>query len=347
MDNEQDSLINEEISYYSTTSIFGSFGVGVKEMQSPKYIHISFTPLSSNQKISFSNTIMIPSITTESSMETKIHNEKSKISLQRDKTKLKTESSKDEINNISLEKQEIKIIIKNDINKNEDNSNEIDSSNQVENRINNNLETNPFFFGNINYTANINKFQDNNSEIEEKKLRKILNKNKTQRKHSCEIINKNKIKNKIKRMKSSDITKIKQEINQEKEERGKKHRKTMIKFKTSPKKTDVIHKEYKSDKNLIIRNYKLSPNHRTREKTIFNKPSFFKDKNIKTYKITLFNKNSPKKPKTKDNIKGIKYKGMSHKFLLMGLEYKEKEDKIENITNYNSFKKKYQKNIQI
>ena len=80
MDNERDSLINEEISYYSTTSIFGSFGVGVKEMQSPKYIHISFTPLSSNQKISFSDTIMIPSITNESSMETKIHNEKSKIS---------------------------------------------------------------------------------------------------------------------------------------------------------------------------------------------------------------------------------------------------------------------------
>ncbi len=115
MDNEQDSLINEEISYFSTTC---SFGVGVKEMHSPKNIHISFTPLSCNQKISFSNTIMIPSITIESSIEVKIQNEKSKISLQRDKTKLKTETSKDEINNISLEKQEIKIIIKNDFNKN-------------------------------------------------------------------------------------------------------------------------------------------------------------------------------------------------------------------------------------
>ena len=55
MESEQDNLISEEISYFSTAS---SFGVGVKKLQSPKNIHISFTPFSSNQKISFSNSII-------------------------------------------------------------------------------------------------------------------------------------------------------------------------------------------------------------------------------------------------------------------------------------------------
>jgi len=345
MENEQDSFLNEEISYYSTTS---SFGVGVKEIQSPKNVIISFTPFSSNQRISFSNTIMIPSITTEPSAESKLQNEKSKIILKRDNTKLKTESTRDEINNISLEKQINKIIIKNDINKNEDIINEMDSSNKVVNRLKNNLETNPFFFGNNNYNLNINIVQNNNSVIEEKKVRKILNKNKSPRKNSCEIISKNKIKNKIKRMKSSDITEIKQEINQEKEEAEQKRRKNKIKNKISDEKTNGIHIINKSDKNLIVKNFKMSPFRRTREKTIINKSSLFKDKNIKIYKKSLFNKNSPKKVKAKDivdkdYIKGIKYKGMSHKYLLMGLGYTEKEDKNENITINNSLKKKISK----
>ena len=81
----------------------------------------------------------------------------------------------------------------------------------------------------------------------------------------------------------------------------------------------------------------MNPHRRERGKTIYNKSSLFKDKYIKTYKKSLFNKNSPKEVKTKDNddkdnIKGIKYKGLSHKYLLMGLEYTIKEDKNENAT---------------
>jgi hypothetical protein len=110
-----------------------------------------------------------------------------------------------------------------------------------------------------------------------------------------------------------------------------------------------MHKVNKSDKSLIIRNYRMSPHQRVRGKTIYNKSSLYKDKYIKTYKKSLFNKNTPKKAKTKDNvdkdnIKGIKYKGISQKYLLMGLEYKEKEDKNENTTITtinNSLKKKY------
>ena len=350
MEDEKVHLIDEEISYYSTTS---SFGIGMKKIQSPKNIHISFTPLSSNHKISFSNTIMIPFITTEPSKESQknmtqnisnMQNEKSKLSTKRDYTRLKTESSKDENNNISIEKQVTKILIENDITEIDENTNEIDYTNKEESK--NNLETNPFFLGNKKYTFDITKFQ--NTEIEEKKVKKILNK--SPRKQSYNIDNKNKITNNIKRMKSSNISKIQKDINKEITE--KKYRKNKKKYKKSPENTNENHKLRKSGKNLLVKNYKVSPHQRKREKTVINKSSIFKDKNIKTCKMSLFNKNSQKKLQTKDyaekeNIKGVKYKGMSHKYLLMGLEFKEKEDKKENIKDKeninNSSKKKLNK----
>ena len=350
MEDEKVHLIDEEISYYSTTS---SFGIGMKKIQSPKNIHISFTPLSSNHKISFSNTIMIPFITTEPSKESQknmtqnisnMQNEKSKLSVKRDHTRLKTESSKDENNNISIEKQVTKILIENDITEIDENTNEIDFTNKEESK--NNLETNPFFLGNKKYTLDITKFQ--NTEIEEKKVKKILNK--SPRKQSYNIDNKNKITNNIKRMKSSNISKIQKDINKEITE--KKYRKNKKKYKKSPENTNENHKLRKSGKNLLVKNYKVSPHQRKREKTVINKSSIFKDKNIKTCKMSLFNKNSQKKLQTKDyaekeNIKGVKYKGMSHKYLLMGLEFKEKEDKKENIKDKeninNSSKKKLNK----
>ena len=257
MENSKDSLVDEEISYYSTTS---SFGIGMKKMQSPKNIHISFSPLSSNQKISFSNTIMIPFVTTEPSKESQKNmiqnisqNEKRKLSTKRDYTRLKTESTKDENNNISLEKQVTKILIENDITEIEENANEIDFTNKEENGSKNNLEMNPCFLGNKRYTFDFNKVQ--NSKIEEKKVQKILNK--SPRKQSYNIDNKNKIKNKIKRMKSLDIdiTKIKKDINQEKEVTEKKNRKNKIKNKKSPEKNNFGNYHLRnSGKNLLVKN---------------------------------------------------------------------------------------------
>jgi hypothetical protein len=151
-------------------------------------------------------------------------------------------------------------------------------------------------------------------------------------------------------MKSSNISKIQKDINKEITE--KKYRKNKKKYKKSPENTNENHKLRKSGKNLLVKNYKVSPHQRKREKTVINKSSIFKDKNIKTCKMSLFNKNSQKKLQTKDyaekeNIKGVKYKGMSHKYLLMGLEFKEKEDKKENIKDKenvnNSSKKKLNK----
>ena len=95
----------------------------------------------------------------------------------------------------------------------------------------------------------------------------------------------------------------------------------------------------------------MSPHRRLREKTVINKSSLFKDKNIKSYKTSLFNKNSLKNLKTKDenikdNIKGIKYKGMSHKFLLMGLEIKgdKNESAAVNYSLNKKISKKHRKN---
>ena len=68
MENKSFCLIDDEIFYNSNIS---NFGVSTKKIESPKKIFISFSPLSFNQKISFSNTIMNPLITIEPSMETK------------------------------------------------------------------------------------------------------------------------------------------------------------------------------------------------------------------------------------------------------------------------------------
>ena len=180
-------------------------------------------------------------------------------------------------------------MIVNDIIEIDENTNEIDFTNKEENESKNNLETNPFFLGNKKYTFDITKFQNSK---EEKKVQKILNK--SPRKQLYNIDNKNKIKNKIKRMKSSDITKIKKDINPEKEELEKKYRKNKIKYKKSPEKINENYILRNSGKNLLVKNYKMSPHRRKRESTVINKSSLFKEKNIKTYKMSLFNRNSLK-----------------------------------------------------
>ena len=80
------SFIDEEILYSSPIS---NFGVHAKNLKSPKNISMSFTPLSSNQKISFSNTIMIPSVLEETSTKIKKDND---IKKQNDSTKEENES---------------------------------------------------------------------------------------------------------------------------------------------------------------------------------------------------------------------------------------------------------------
>ena len=110
MDNSKNILIDEEpIIFYSSN--ISNYGVHSKSSKCQKNINISFSPLSTNRVISFANTIMYPVITTEATLDTEknsshLDNEKFKQS-----TRIKSETSKDEKNNISYEKQESNIFI--------------------------------------------------------------------------------------------------------------------------------------------------------------------------------------------------------------------------------------------
>ena len=70
MEDEKNSLTIEEssISYYPTLS---NFGIESKTRKRPQNLFKSFSPLSCNRGISFSNTIMFPFITTETLLDTK------------------------------------------------------------------------------------------------------------------------------------------------------------------------------------------------------------------------------------------------------------------------------------
>ena len=199
METEPTSLIEGETFYYSNSS---NFGFGEIKIEPQKKIFKPFSPLSSNQRISFSNTIMIPIITNK----LKISKEKEKIkqSPKKDNTRIKTESSKDENNTMSIEKQSTKLLIKNDIDE--------------ENESNNHLARNPYFLGKKS-TFECAK-ENNDIEIEAKKVKKILKQNNNQaisekikkskhhRRQSCNLINPNKLNTNIKRMESIDIFKL-------------------------------------------------------------------------------------------------------------------------------------------
>ena len=140
------SFIDEEILYSSQIS---NFGVHAKKIKSPKNISMSFTPLSSNQKISFSNTIMIPSVLEEASTKTKNDND---IKKQNDSTKEENES--DEIDE--------------DKNKKKCHT----SKNKDKEKRASLLEKNPYYFGkklSLDLAENLN----NNSKNEDKEIKKV------------------------------------------------------------------------------------------------------------------------------------------------------------------------------
>ena len=334
------SLIDEEpiIFYYSTMT---NFGVSSKNIKSPKNIHMSYSPLSTNQHISFSNTIMIPSITTEDSIETEknicrkaslFQSEKSRLSQRKDYTRFKTESSKEEKNNISGEKQTTRIIIDNDIDKIDESSDELDLSNKKNLEYikkNNILEINPYFLGGKFNNDIKNQIQDNNNEIEKNKVKKILNKNKTitineaqnnchtsknLRKKTMEEIhpNKTKINNKIKRMQSLNSIKGKKSLHLDKKKNENKVRQNTIKNKTSIYKgNNVLHnsvdKEENNDKKTFKRNNKMRASKRGRIKTVIYKSPIIKikDNNIKVNKANFFNINISSKLISNENYNNI------------------------------------------
>ena len=340
MDDINTCIMDEKPLIFYNTS-YSSFGVSSKHINSPRNILISYSPLSSNHYISFSNTIMIPSIITKPSIDTEkniykktltFQNEKSRISLKKDSTRLKTESSKDEKYNVSLEKQITKTIMEiNDMNKIDESSdkNEINDIKNIEDIKNKNiLESNPYFLGrrplyNINHN---NKLQEiNNNETEKNKVKKILNKNKNiainevptncltckniRKKQNSEVQqNKNKLTNKIKRMKS--LFNIKGKLEKRKHENKIRH--SSIKHKTSFLKgnnslRNSLDKIDNNQKNMDKKNSKIRASKRGRLKTVmYNSPIIkLKDNNIKINKANFYNIHISSKLLTKDNYNNI------------------------------------------
>ena len=340
MDDINTCIMDEKPLIFYNTS-YSSFGVSSKHINSPRNILISYSPLSSDHYISFSNTIMIPSIITEPSIDTEkniykktltFQNEKSRISLKKDSTRLKTESSKDEKYNVSLEKQITKTIMEiNDMNKIDESSdkNEINDIKNIEDIKNKNiLESNPYFLGrrplyNINHN---NKLQEiNNNETEKNKVKKILNKNKNiainevptncltckniRKKQNSEVQqNKNKLTNKIKRMKS--LFNIKGKLEKRKHENKIRH--SSIKHKTSFLKgnnslRNSLDKIDNNQKNMVKKNIKIRASKRGRLKTVmYNSPIMkLKDNNIKINKANFYNIHISSKLLTKDNYNNI------------------------------------------
>ena len=370
MEETYDSLKDEEILYYPTRT---NYGVSAKTKLSPKNIHISFSPHSSNQKISFINTIMFPSISFESpridtgkSQNKSIsQNEKSKL-YKIENTRINTESSREEKINMSIDKQFSKIMNESDI---------IDeNTKEIHIKHKNSLELNPFFLGG-NSEFDEAKLKKNNSAYENEKIERILKKNenridreeinyrvKTNKELRKAVIEKDKsnLKNKIKKIKTYNLTEVIKLANLEREDNDKiKKTKTS---KTSKKKdsNNKMHKPRHSDKNIPIKNFDESLINRSRgnSQKMYSFRTKNKDNNIKLYKVSLFNKIGSKFNKNRTEEKDkynkyknsrIKYQGKSHNFLNMGFGIHSKEenkfDKIFNQQqeNINTFRLKSKK----
>ena len=320
MENTKTTFIDEEIFYYSSSS---NFGVKSKNLISPRNIKISYSHLSSNNKISFSNTIMIPNI------EEKKKNENIK-----DSTRTKAESSKEEKNNTKDENQIPKIIITNENDKIDDTTNSNDLINIITIEFEEQktvLENNPFFLGtktplNLNYN-NFN--HDNNNETEIKRVKLLLEqRNKIEinkedpnlyLKTSKNLLkrpsvenDKNKPSNKVKKMGLLHLKTLKVEKRKKKDKKDKKDRKGKKRYRTShDKDTKLLNinldekKEKKlSDKTLNLIKIKENPIRKRLENSVGsnNSKSKIKDKNINLYKTSLFNKNNSSKINPKVDV---------------------------------------------
>ena len=330
MENTTNILLDEEpIIYCPSTNT--NFGVHSKKIKSPKNFFMSFTPVSSNREISFTNTIMLPTITTEATTDTEknashFENEKSKRSIKKDSTRLKTESSKDEKNNLSYDKQITKILDEsNEISKEEENENDTEIKLKESLDQKDSLEMNPFFLGSFNVEVNNNINMNDNSLIEEeKKVNKILNKGrnslvnhhknlfyKTSKNIKNNINNeifKNKLIRRTKRMKTLVLDNSKNEDSSEKEQTKKITRKNIKGHTTIFMSENKLFKNYNylnkvrnSEIALNPKNLFVKTRGKNRRKTVVGPSPIvkIKDNNIKIYRANLFNLNSSKKIKTK------------------------------------------------
>ena len=307
MENTKTCFLDEEIIQYSSPL---NFGVSSRIMKTPKNIC---------QKITFSNTIMIPYIVTQRNIET-----------EKDLTRLKTEPSRDEK---KKDKQITKFILKNEIQEIEENtSGEIELITVEYEEQKESLENNPFFLVQ-KHSYDKNKVQRESSELEMKKVKKLMNlKEQNKRKLIDEdkilylrttkdmlqetYLTKTQNKPKLKRMSSLKIKRLKEKINTDKELiDNKKPRKSKIKNKivsnndnneyknsTPKEKPNIIYKYRNSEKylNINIQSIKESAFKKRRESRT-SSIEIKDSKDINLYKSSLFNKNNSLKLKKKSD----------------------------------------------
>ena len=296
MENSKTSFIDEETFFYSSTS---NFGVRSRNLISPRNIKMSFSHLSSNNTISFSNTIMVPFISEENK------NEKENV---KNSTRTKAESS----NNMKEENQLPKIII----------TKENDRMDEITNILTigfeeqkTSYENNPFYYSTKSLLS-VNNIQNESNKVEMKKVKALLNiKNnnllnkkepnlylkstKYIRKKSNIENDNHKSTKKLRRMELYNQRSLREENS--KNEEGK-ERKSKSKYKTNRNKGNKFlslnyyenKKPKLSNKSLNFKKNKDILFRRKSEKTVKNDSSEIeiKDKNNNLYKSSLFNKKS-------------------------------------------------------
>ena len=319
MENSINLVIDEEPIIFNPSN-FSNLGVHSKKIKTPRNIYMSFSPNSSNRTITFTNTIMYPTITTETTNDTEKNNshfENERYKSKKDATRMKTESSKDEKNNNSYEKQILNILIENE----EDSSNIIDESNKDLKNPKDSMEINPFYLGGKS-SFEMNKFSfNNNIDFEMKKVNLILNREKNtnsitntdEGNNSCKTFqnvgnkergsnnnSKSKFKRRNKRTGTLNVTKSKN--SPVKEAIKKSLRKSMVKNKAPHLGENQLlnnknsQKSHKGENDLLLKSSFRKSLLKKRQLTIMaNSPKYkLNDNNIKSFKKDHFNINSSK-----------------------------------------------------
>ena len=252
MENPKSILIDEEPMYFYSSDKY-NFGVYSKKVKSPKNIHMSFSPLSTNGKITFTNTIMNPIITKEATLDTEqsiclLNDEKLKQPI-----KIESISSKDVKNARNYAKKGFNtLIIKNNDSIKEEDTNKNDSiNNEEDKRQKDYLDRYPFSI----YKKSCKELNLNN----------YINFSKTSKNLKREII-KTRFNRKCKDKQTLNLNIIKKSKKNELEIMKKYSHKDKI-YKTKEIK---ILKE--TEKIINSKNNMIKPRTKTKEKTIINKP---------------------------------------------------------------------------
>ena len=348
-------LIEEPVTYNSSTKNLGIRAIFSGKSKSYKKNTLLFTPTSAHHnEFSFCNTIMSPIITKGDSIECEKNNyennvnkknsaliEKINISLKKDNTRTRTESSKESKNMCINDDRQLSKLYLLDMKEN------CDKSKEDKNKIN--LEKNPFFLGkpvSLNYNQlNTQKILDLNNENSDTEKYKYSNsafiKKETSKSLNC---SKKKLTQKEDDDKSENIQKRRENLSipkdfinknkkkeKDKEKEKEKDKSKVLRGKSNKKKISfLIHNKMK-DKDDIFKMKKDKIKSDKRRNSVFEK----KCKNYQSNKcITniydINNENASKK----NNIKETNEEKKSEKKIK-----KKKISKIKNTKNRNSKKR--------